>query len=403
MKKSRVLILAAFAAAATINVGCSNEDILESQPQKQSSNSIVVNATLDNQSEGRAIVTPALTKFQLFGFQGTNSITTDAVFSKSTIWTTSGTAAWGEASTAGNFYATSYNGSEAGPAVSSAGTFSYTVAGDYKKQKDLLVASATNITKNAAVPLAFKHGLANVNLKLRFNALENNDPVFDEGYDDPSQNTPLLTFDRIVIHNIKMSGTYTFGTGWTPSEEYGDVTINFATPPIFTSYDATEAAKGDESTYKTGVFSQDIVLDKVGKETAQSLFLLPQTVLSTKVWDSSTGVAAAESDNLPYVEFHGVIYVPATVGQTEAPFDYTSEQLEEGIASDLFDNWLTYDDESGEQGWATTFYIPIKAMELDANKKYNLRLSIKDAVKANGSAALKLASIGGQSSGAKKK
>lgn len=399
MKKSKVLILAAFAAAATINVGCSNEDVLESQPQKQSSNSIVVNATLDNQSEGRAIVTPALTKFQLFGFQGTNSITTDAVFAKSTTWTTSGTAAWGEASTAGNFYATSFDGSEAGPAVSSAGTFSYTVDGDYTKQKDLLVASATNITKNSAVPLTFKHGLANVNLKLRFNALENNDPVFDEGYDDPSQNTPLLTFDRIVIHNIKMSGTYTFGTGWTPSEEYGDVIINFATPPIFTSYDATEAAKGDESTYKTGVFSQDIVLDKVGEETAQSLFLLPQTI--STVWSpSSNDLAYADNHNLPYVEFHGVIYVPATVGQTEAPFDYTSEQLEE--ATDLFDNWLTYDDESGEKGWATTFYIPIKAMELDANKKYNLRLSIKDAVKADGTAALKLASLGGNS-GAKKK
>jgi hypothetical protein len=68
MKKSRVLILAAVAATATINVGCSNEDVLESQPQNQSSNSIVVNATLDNQSEGRAIVTPALTKFQLYGF-----------------------------------------------------------------------------------------------------------------------------------------------------------------------------------------------------------------------------------------------------------------------------------------------------------------------------------------------
>ena len=396
MKKSKILIFAAFAAAATINVGCSNEDVLESQPQKQSSNSIVVNATLDNQSEGRAIVTPALTKFQLFGFQGTNSITTDAVFAKSTTWTTSGTAAWGEASTAGNFYATSYDGSDAGPAVSSAGTFSYTVAGDYKDQKDLLVASATNITKNAAVPLAFKHGLANVNLKLRFNAIENGQPVFDEGYDDPSLQTPLITFDKIILHNIKMAGTYTFGTGWTPGSEYGDVTINFATPPIFTSYDAAV-----HSTYMSDVYVQNITLDKVGEEAAQSLFLLPQTISSENVWDSSTGVEAAESANLPYVEFHGVVYVPADPEQSEAPFDYTSAQLADEAGA-FFDNWLTYDDDAGEQGWATSFYIPIKTITLDANKKYNLRLSVKDAVLADGSPALRLASIGG-GSGAKKK
>ena len=397
MKKSRVLILAAFAAAATINVGCSNEDVLESQPQKQSSNSIVVNATLDNQSEGRAIVTPALTKFQLFGFQGTNSITTDAVFTKSTTWTTSGTAAWGETSTAGNFYATSYDGSAAGPAVSSAGTFSYTVAGDYKDQKDLLVASATNITKNAAVPLAFKHGLANVNLKLRFNMIENNLPIF-EGYTNPEDaNTgvPLVAIDRIIIHNIKMAGTYTFGTGWTPSVEYGDVTINFATPQIFSSYEAANA-----SVYNSSIYSQNIVLDKVGEETAQSLFLLPQTVLSANVWDSSTGVANAESKKLPYVELRGVIYVPYDVTNTHSPLDYTAEEMEAGAADDF--NMLTYDDESGLNGFATSIYIPIKAMELAANNKYNLRLSITEAVIADGSSALDVAPIGG-GSGAKKK
>ena len=393
MKKSRVLILAAFAAAATINVGCSNEDVLESQPQKQSSNSIVVNATLENQSEGRAIVTPALTKFQLFGFQGTNSITTDAVFTKSTTWTTSGTAAWGEASTAGNFYATSYNGSAAGPAVSSAGTFSYTVAGDYKNQQDLLVASATNITKNAAVPLAFKHGLANVNLKLRFNMIENSDPVF-EGYADPTSATPLLAFDKIVIHNIKMAGTYTFGTGWTPSVEYGDVTINFATPQVFSGYDAAN----HDTYFSSEIYSQNIVLDKVGEETAQSLFLLPQTVLSANVWDSSTGVANAESKKLPYVELRGVIYVPYDVTNTHSPLDYTAEEMEAGAADDF--NMLTYDDESGLNGFATSIYIPIKAMELAANNKYNLRLSITEAVIADGSSALDVAPIGG---GAKKK
>ena len=401
MKKSRVLILAAFAAAATINVGCSNEDVLESQPQKQSSNSIVVNATLDNQSEGRAIVTPALTKFQLFGFQGTNSITTDAVFSKSTTWTTSGTAAWGEASTAGNFYATSFDGSAAGPAVSSAGTFSYTVDGDYTKQRDLLVASATNITKNAAVPLAFKHGLANVNLKLRFNMIEKSDPVFN-GYADPTSATPLLAFDKIVIHNIKMAGTYTFGTGWTPSVEYGDVTINFATPQVFSGYDATEAAKGDESTYKTGVFSQDIVLDKVGEETAQSLFLLPQTISTVWSPSSSNNLAYADNNKLPYVEFHGVVYVPDDPDETTTPLDYTANQLADG-AADKFSNWLLYDNAEEADGWATTFYIPIKEMTLAANKKYNLRLTIKDAVIAAGTTAIPLASIGGPNSGAKKK
>lgn len=396
MKKSRVLILAAFAAAATINVGCSNEDVLESQPQKQSSNSIVVNATLDNQSEGRAIVTPALTKFQLFGFQGTNSITTDAVFTKSTTWTTSGTAAWGEASTAGNFYATSYDGSAAGPAVSSAGTFSYTVAGDYKDQKDLLVASATNITKNAAVPLAFKHGLANVNLKLRFNMIEKSDPVF-EGYDDPTIATPLIAFDKIVIHNIKMAGTYTFGTGWTPSEEYGDVTINFATPQVFSGYDAANY----DTYFSSEIYSQNIVLDKVGEETAQSLFLLPQTISTVWSPSSSNNLAYADNNNLPYVEFHGVVYVPEDPDETTTPLDYTANQLVDG-AADKFSNWLLYDEEEEADGWATTFYIPIREMTLDANKKYNLRLTIKDAVIAAGTTAIPLASIAG-GGGAKKK
>lgn len=397
MKKSRVLILAAFAAAATINVGCSNEDVLESQPQKQSSNSIVVNATLDNQSEGRAIVTPALTKFQLFGFQGTNSITTDAVFTKSTIWTTSGTAAWDEASTAGNFYATSYDGSAAGPAVSSAGTFSYTVAGDYKDQKDLLVASATNITKNAAVPLAFKHGLANVNLKLRFNMIEKSDPVF-EGYDDPTIATPLIAFDKIVIHNIKMTGTYTFGTGWTPSVEYGDVTINFATPQVFSGYDAAN----HDTYFSSEIYSQNVVLDKVGEETAQSLFLLPQTISTVWSPSSSNNLAYADNNNLPYVEFHGVVYVPEDPDETTTPLDYTATQLGDGGAADKFSNWLLYDEEEEADGWATTFYIPIKEMTLDANKKYNLRLTIKDAVIAAGTTAIPLASIAG-GGGAKKK
>jgi hypothetical protein len=61
------------------------------------------------------------------------------------------------------------------------------------------------------------------------------------------------------------------------------------------------------------------------------------------------------------------------------------------------------DEDEVNDGLATTFYIPIKEMTLAANKKYNLRLSIKDAVVATGDTAIPLAPIGGQNSGAKKK
>jgi hypothetical protein len=194
-----------------------------------------------------------------------------------------------------------------------------------------------------------------------------------------------------------MAGTYTFGTGWTPSDEYGDVTINFATAQVFSGYDETVAA---ENIYTEGIYYQDITLDKATSSTAaQSLFLLPQEISTVWSPSSTNNLTYADANHLPYVEFHGVIYSLNDPAETATPFDYTAAQLiEDGEAEDKFSFHL-YDEDEVNDALATTFYIPIKAITLDANKKYNLRLSIKDAVIAAGTTAIPLASIGGGGNG----
>ena len=92
-------------------------------------------------------------------------------------------------------------------------TLSYTVPDNVSNQIDIITATGTNISgnTNSSIPLTFNHIFAAVKFAVGTNGL------------------PSGTIKSITISGIKNSGTYTFGSGWTPSSTTSSFTVSPST------------------------------------------------------------------------------------------------------------------------------------------------------------------------------
>ena len=87
MKKSKILIFAALAAAATISVGCSNDDVVTT---KDSGVPLKVTANAGDASRAQQITGSSFNYFQLYGFLGD----TNNEFQNKTFTGTNGQSDW---------------------------------------------------------------------------------------------------------------------------------------------------------------------------------------------------------------------------------------------------------------------------------------------------------------------
>ena len=394
MKKSKFLIYAAVAATAAIVSSCSNEDVVEQTPQK--GRPIVVEASVDGSS--RATVATSFTGFKLYGYKADANKTSflDGVnFANSnSSWVSVGSANWPEGSGNCNFYAISTQGAAGVPdgidiTNLKDGSFSYTVPADVAAQQDILVASHNDVAyadNSGKIKLGFKHALANVTMQVRFNRKENG-----ENTTTSMQEGEILTFNKIIFHNVYISGTYNASTGvWTPTGEKGDVVINFAEAPSYRSDVNYESVAYQDLKDGDAIFGQ-------------SIMFVPQT--PDAYWTPSENHGISEATGKPYIEIVGLTYT-TSAATPKSPLNYTSAELEHFL-NDLIENETempfnieygdNIDENLGEEEipaeverlsnskFATSFYIPLpNGFSFSFNKNYNLRLNVANAFRANG-------------------
>ncbi|BCS85835.1 fimbrillin family protein [Prevotella herbatica] len=97
--------------------------------------------------------------------------------------------------------------------VGSVPTLSYTVPTESSNQIDIITATGNNVSgnTNSSTPLTFNHIFAAVKFAVGNNGL------------------PSGTIKSITISGIKNTGTYTFGSGWTPSSTTSSFTVSPST------------------------------------------------------------------------------------------------------------------------------------------------------------------------------
>ena len=354
MKKLKFLTLAAIAAATAMVSSCSDNDVLEGVKDTGIPFSVTA-STNSGGSRGSDIT--SLSNFQLWGFgtEQTSHFDGDNFVPKSgstAVFVSSGnTPNWPNTDNC-LFYGISDNTStmEYGvtPGVNTTkaairnGSFDYTIPTNVADQKDLLVAAATG-NSNDGVQLKFDHALTAAKLCLSL------DPTKTAPYDaylgskEMNPDNPVLygyivKIKRIIIHNIKVSGTYTFDGATKNGDDYvngdwntndgtlGDYVIDFGDDPYYVvckigePYNKVLNINGDDS----------------------NLYFIPQIVSywnikpndATKytLKNFSTPGADSEHSGYSYVEFE------------EIAFDYALEDakfaLEEMISN-------------SEQGWST--------------------------------------------------
>ena len=395
MKKAKFLIYAAVAATAAIVSSCSNEDVVEQTPQK--GRPIVVEASVDGDS--RASVATSFTGFKLYGYKADDNKTNflDGVnFANSgSSWVSVGSANWPEGSGNCNFYAISTQGAAEAPEGIDItdlknGTFSYTVPTNVAEQKDILVANQNNVAyaDNAGkIKLGFKHALANVQLKLRFNHSEYSTK------DDPTGNIRAgykYAIQYVTLHNVKTTGTYNASTGWDTSEgTLSNVTINFdgGNRDVEPSLILT-AAKGTTS---NKIPYQDVAVD------ANSIMVIPQTLEHVDGFGTANPMNNYNG-NAAYIEIHGVMWDPANSSYWD---DEDGEEVEVSLEGST--PWSAHDHVSDfsyklsntiDSHRCVSIYLPLpEALNFDINKKYTLRMNLYNFKKGDGQDAFEAATI----------
>lgn len=259
MKKLKFLTLAAIAAATAMVSSCSDNDVLEGVKDTGIPFSVTA-STNSGGSRGSDITT--LSNFQLWGFgtEQTSHFDGDNFTPKAgstTVFESSVTPNWPNTDNC-LFYGISDNtstmayGVTEGPGVNSTkaeirnGSFTYTIPTNVADQKDLLVAAATG-NSNDGVQLKFDHALTAARLHFTL------DPSKTASNDDHLLNGTLYGFivkiRKVKIHNIKVSGTYTFdgvnkdaggdyvnGLWNTASGALGDYVLDFESNPLIISH-----------------------------------------------------------------------------------------------------------------------------------------------------------------------
>ena len=293
MKKLKFLTFAAIAAATAMVSSCSDNDVLEGVKDTGIPFSVTA-STNSGGSRGSDITT--LSNFQLWGFgtDQTSHFDGDNFVPKSgstTVFVSSGnTPNWPNTNNC-LFYGISDNtstmayGVPAGsPGVNSTraairnGSFTYTIPTSVADQKDLLVAAAQGNSANG-VNMHFDHALTAAKLHITMN------PDLCVTYNSTvaTKYVLLLKIQKIIIHNVKISGTYTFGVGTavnatssTPTENgswnvtdgsVGDYVLDFSANPLLYQ------VKSDET------LDEEIDIDGNGS----NIYFIPQIISSLNI------------------------------------------------------------------------------------------------------------------------
>ena len=245
MKKSKILIFAALAAAATISVGCSNDDVVTT---KDSGVPLKVFTSVDGVSSGSTratdLTSETFSSFKLHAIGSTEDWANVTVSKSGNEWTGTSSLVWPSGTS--NFYAFSTDANIKTDDVkygNSTQSFTYempvigeTTTVDASKQTDLLVAKAleqTATTNGGGIVLNFKHALATLNLSAFFEPNREDASVDVENY--------YCLIRSLTIHNLPINGTFTFNSGtsnigtWSNKTKKGDYTITFAEPVLLSS------------------------------------------------------------------------------------------------------------------------------------------------------------------------
>ena len=304
MKKLKFLTLAAIAAATAMVSSCSDNDVLEGVKDTGIPFSVTA-STNSGGSRGSDITT--LSNFQLWGF-GTdqtshfdgNNFTPKA--GSSTVFESSITPNWPNTNNC-LFYGISNNtstmayGVTAGsPGVNTTkadirnGSFDYTIPTNVADQEDLLVAAAQGNSAQG-VNMHFDHALTAAKLHITM------DPKLCETYSPEKVSTEyilVIKIKKIIIHNIKTSGTYSFGAGtavaatsstasengsWNTSDgTLGDYVFDFTSNPLI--YQVKNSDVLDE------------VVDIDGN--GSNIYFIPQDIT---YWNIAANMTGENADN----------------------------------------------------------------------------------------------------------
>ena len=438
MKKSKILIFAALAAATAMVSSCSDNDVLSEPANEPEGKALVVNPTVLD-SRVTPLAKGAFTGFKLYGVQNPNlsnqsvgsfikTGTTNGVDYSGTFGETAADVAFTSttavkwptdyASNSANFYAFSVQGGSdltgSGITVNEDvngwpnGTFSYTapVDGDgnvdLSKQKDIMIASsigATQTGNDGVVTLPFKHAFAKLTIQIRWNANE-----WIENADTPLKGTitpyARLFVKYIKLHNIKCNGTYDFtaddGNGgkgkWTVDGENSTITYEFATPMEFTATNVTSTAANPFEV-------QDLLTAE------KSIMIMPQTVGAYTTITKNTGGGVFTASSNAYLELglfsYGMSddFVEASTAEEMATYYTNVSLLDDSYPGP--ENYSLgfgdYDYENEEISEWAQVYIPIKTSSgsfvFEANKSYNFRLSLSQGLNDSGSKVLQTIEI----------
>lgn len=369
MKKlTKFLSYSAIIASAVFIVSCS-DDVVDSNTTKDSGIPFRVNATVNN-SGTRASDITSLSNFQIWGFLGdeTNELAgvnctpaTGGGYNPAT------SVNWPVAGTPYTFYAISNNASSVSNNVlfnDNPYGFKYTMpytidensvkVVDVKDQEDLLVATAQGNSSDG-LTLNFDHAFAvvsGINLKLTPSYTPHMvaRPAQIEAGQTPADYMFTAKVNKIVFHNIRISGNYAMGTGtvsgttvdngsWNSqvaADAVGDVVLDLSSNPKLYQcrYDETINDALDLSDYG-------------GK-----LYFIPQTIDSYYL-KQNDGTGATDMDGLatttknymtiecitgayPYDEVLG--YLSDFVRDNEIP---GLEKVETSEGSGLYDYYYT--------------------------------------------------------------
>ena len=440
MKKSKILILAALAAATAMVSSCSDNGDLSTPTKEAEGKALVVNPTVLD-SRVTPLAKGAFKGFKLYGVQNPN-ILNQSVGSFIKTGATNGvdySGAFGETaadvaftsttavkwpteypSNSANFYAFSVQGGSdltgSGITVNEDvngwpnGTFSYTapVDGDgnvdLSAQKDIMIASsieAKQTDNGGVVTLPFKHAFAKLTLQLRWNSEE----YLIDGPGSPAnaiEDGAILVVDYIKFHNIKCNGTYDFtaddGNGgkgkWTVDGENSTIMFKYDKPKHFTAKKYTylneylDAHPGSVKTdqdvmdaCKANPFEvQDFL---VGND---AMMIIPQKL---GVWSGSN--FSSETSGA-FIEIHGLAY-NITDAMDEFGSDYVSntEFWEDFLDEKIYVSIFSSNDKNVKNMMSVYFPIRIDSSTpfvFEANKSYNFRLNVATCRQDNGGPAI---------------
>ena len=335
MKKlTKFLFYSAIIASAVFIVSCS-DDVVDSNTTKDSGIPFKVSATVNN-SGTRASDITSLSNFQIWGFTGdaTNELAgVNCTLASGGGYVPATTVNWPDANTSYTFYAVSNNTNTLSANISNndiAGishSFDYTMPYtevDGKNvvtnasQEDLLAAAASGKSATG-VTLPFDHVFTAG--KLRISIDPSKTPYGDAFKDFSTQSNIVCKIRKIIIHNVKVSGTYNAVTKtWdTTNGTLGNYVIDFTDNPLF-----IHRATAD-GTYEA-------LLDVDGNNG--NLYFIPQTIDYWNIVPNTSGTNVSDvggtNGEQSYIEFDAI-----TMG-------YYSEDLEmalDDVVASSNSNW----------------------------------------------------------------